>query len=735
MTQNTPPARTWRISRRGFLIGLGGASLAVGIGMVAGVPALRLFIADTLDAGGGPPGAASQDPFAWFEITPDNRVYMFISKVEMGQGIHTALAQIGAEELEVAWEQIEVVQGTTQVGRTDTGVTSASNSVSTTYGRLRQAAATLREMLRLEAARRLQVAPADLLAQAGAFVVRTDPDRQITYGALVGPDVVWQEPAEEPTLKAMADFRLIGQPLPRLDLPAKIVGQAVYGYDARLPNMLYGAAAHPPTLEARLQTMEAGTAAGRPGVAHIVLTQDFVGVAAQTRAQARGALAALNLTWDEGHRWQQAEIDALVQVGERGGVIIQREGNAADLLARRTTHQATYRTPLAAHAQLEPQAALADVQADRVRVWVSTQGQESVRQAVARALQVKEEAVEVIPTYLGGGFGRKIGVEAAVEAARLSQAAGRPVHVGWDRREEMQHGYLRPPTHHQLAARLDGGRIVALEHKQASGDVAFDFLPGVAAAVLGADFGAWRGARLFYTNILHRSTAVWRIRLPVRTGWWRGLGLLANTFAVESFMDELAHLAGADPLAFRLAHLGEDPSSTRLKRVLELAAEKAGWGGTLPAGRALGLACCIDVGTVVAQVAEVSLVPASQEQAQGEQVRVHRITAVIDPGLVINPDGAAAQTQGAIIMGLSSTLKEEITIQDGQIRASNFDAYPLLTIAEAPDIQVTVVSSGDQPFGMGEPPIGPTAAAVGNALFQLTGVRRRQLPFKPTSSS
>ncbi len=725
MNPSTPPGKSWRISRRGFLIGLGSASLAVGVGVVAGLPALRLFIADTLDAGGGPPGAASQDPLAWFEITPDNRVRLFISKVEMGQGIHTALAQIGAEELEVAWEQIEVVQGTTHVGRTDTGVTSASNSVSTTYTRLRQAAATLREMLRLEAARRLQVAPAALLAQAGTFAVRDDPDRRILYGELVGLDVVWQEPEAEPTLKAPQDFRLIGQPLARLDLPAKIIGQAVYGYDVRLPDMLYGAVAHPPTLTARLRSAGAGDAAGRPGVAHIMLTPDVAGVAAHTRAQARGALAALDLTWEEGHPWQQAELDALVQVGERGGVTIQHEGNAADLLAHSATHRATYRTPLAAHAQLEPQAALADVQADRTRIWVSTQGQESVRRAVAQALKLDDAAVEVIPTYLGGGFGRKIGTEAAVEAALLSQAAGRPVHVGWDRREEMHHGYLRPPTQHQLAARLQEGRIVALEHQQASGDVAFDFLPDVAAAVLGADFGAWRGARLFYTNILHRSTEVWRIALPVRTGWWRGLGLLANTFAVESFMDEMAHLAGADPLAFRLAHLGNDAISTRLKGVLNLAAEKAGWGRAPAEGHALGLACCVDVGTVVAQVAEISL-----ERATG-QVRVHRVTAAVDPGLVINPDGAAAQTQGAIIMGLSSTLKEEVTIQDGQIRVNNFDAYPLLTIQEAPAIQVEMVSSGNQPFGMGEPPIGPIAAAVGNAFFRLTGVRLRQLPFQP----
>jgi isoquinoline 1-oxidoreductase beta subunit len=290
----------------------------------------------------------------------------------------------------------------------------------------------------------------------------------------------------------------------------------------------------------------------------------------------------------------------------------------------------------------------------------------------------------------------------------------------------MRHGYFRPPTHHTLRARLENGRIAALEHQQASGHVAFDFLPAAMMQVLGADFGAWRGARVMY-GIPHRKAVAWRDSLPVPTGWWRGLGLLANTFALESFIDELAHTAGRDPIDFRLDHLPDDQRGPRLKAVLEQVAERSGWRNPAPTGTARGVACCSDAGTIVAHVAEV--------QVTDGRIVVGRITSVVDPGLPINPDGVIAQTQGSIVMGLSSTLIEQITIRDSQVSASNFDGYPLITLAETPEIDVFVLRSGDTPYGMGEPPIGPVAAAVANAVFRLTGQRLRQLPLRLTAAS
>jgi isoquinoline 1-oxidoreductase beta subunit len=557
------------------------------------------------------------------------------------------------------------------------------------------------------------------------FAVQDDPSKRRDFADIVSAKTGdWEAPEVAPALKDPGQFRYIGQPMARRDFEAKLTGQAVYGYDARLDGMKYGAVARPPTLNARLKSASPGSAGEMPGVQKVVIADDFAGVAADTRSQAQAAVAQLQVEWDPGHPWQQAELEAMVTVGNGSAVTIQREGDTGGSLRGETTLSTEYRTPFAVHAHLEAQAALADVQATSVRVWCSTQAQSSVLSAVAKALSVDEKTVEVIPTYVGGGFGRKVGDEVAIEAARLSQAAGVPVHVGWTRTEDMRYGYFRPPTHHQLAARLaTAGNLLAIEHRQASGDVAFAFLPNFLAPIMGADFGAYRGALIRYA-VPNKQTVAYRTELPVRTGWWRGLGLLANVFAVESFMDELAHAAGVDPLEFRLRHLDATvPAQARLMAVLHAAADLAGWNTAAPAGRARGLACCLDVDTAVAMVAEVSV-----DSATGK-IRVHRVSAAMDPGLVVNPDGARAQVEGNIMWGVGSALIEELTIKDGQVQAGNFDLYPLLTMKEAPDVDVVLLEAGDgRPRGVGEPPIGPVAAAIANAVFALTGARLRQLP-------
>jgi len=713
----------WRPTRRGFLIGLGvlGGGLAIGIPL--GLPALRLTAARFLDNASAP-GVSEADPFAWFEITPESRLRLYISKVEMGQGVHTALAQIGAEELGLTVDDLEVVQASTRTGPNDGFGTGGSNSVSGTYDALRQAAATLRQLLQEEAAVALSVAPGDLRIQRTGFVVAAQPATGIKFAPLVARKSDWQIPETPAPVKAVADFQVIGTPAPRLDIPAKVTGEALYGFDMRLEGMLYGALARPPRIEAKLTGAAEGTAMAVPGVKQVVIRENFAGVVATSRAAARAGVKALELTWDEGKAWQQAEIDALVAIGEQGGVHVQREGNAARVLAGGATLTAEYFTPLAAHTSMEPPAALANVTPEKVTIWASVQAQNSTQSDVAQALGVDAEIVEVIPTYLGGGFGRKSFSEPGREAAILSQAVGAPVHVGWDRTEDLRHGFFRPPVRNRLAAVLDAdGKISAIEHRQASGDVLFAFFPAVAASVLGVDFGAWRGGTIHYSAIPNRETLAWRAKLPVRTSSWRGLGLLPNAFAVETFIDELAHTAGQDPLAFRLAHLDESDGDRRMAGVLKAAAERAGWGTPLPAGRARGIACCTDTDTKVAQVAEVSV--------EDGRIRVHKITAAMDCGLVINPDGAAAQVQGNVMWGVGSALLESVTIQDGAVVAGNFDGYPLLTMKEAPDVEVVLMAaSDDRPRGVGEPAIGPTAPAIGNAVFALTGQRLRSLPFK-----
>jgi isoquinoline 1-oxidoreductase beta subunit len=710
--------RRWRISRRGFLIGAGATGAALLLGVQVGLPYGRLRLAEFLDQA-SPPVSLDVPPTTWFEITPDNQVRLYVPKIEMGQGIHTALGQIGAEELEIRWDQLQVVQASTARGINDGQGTGASNSVSSMYQPLREAAATLREMLRNEAAAQLGVAVPALTLSEGVF---SAGGRQITFGDVVtAKQGAWEVPEEAPALKPRSSFKLIGQSQPRVDFTAKLTGKAIYGLDARVEGMRYGAVLRPPTLTATLRRAAPGTAGAQSGVEKVVIEDDFVGVVARSRREAAIALAYLDVEWDDDAPVQQADIDALVQVGEGNGVVIQKEGEAAAEMETGSKIVAEYRTPMAAHAHLEPQSALVEVLENGARAWVATQAPFVVRRELADLLDLDEEAVEIIPTYLGGGFGRRLNVEVAKEAARLAAAAGVPVHIAWTREEEFQNGYLRPPTHSVLSAVLRDGRIHAIEHHQSSGDVAFISLPGIAAAVLGADFGAWRGATIQY-GIPHIRTTAWRAKLPIRTGWWRGLGLLPNIFAVESFIDEVAEAAGSDPLAFRLAHLPAGELGERFRRVVEAVAEQANWGGPLPAGRAQGLAVSMDVQTIVAQIAEVSV--------ENGKIRVHKVDAVMDPGLVINPDGARAQTEGSIIMGLSSTFLEEIVVENGRLSADNFDRYPLLSITDAPQITVGLLESGDSPFGIGEPPLGPVAAAVANAVYALTGERLREMPLR-----
>ena len=723
--------RGWRLTRRGFLIGLGAAGAGLAVGAYFGRPVLHGIMAESMaeaEHAGSSFMQLPDDPPLWLEVLEDSRIRLSLTKVEMGQGVHTSIAQIAVEELGISWDDLVVEQADTSSKLVDGMGTGGSFSVSTSYGPLRRAAAGMRSLLQREAAEVLEQPEATLQVVGRGFAVTDSPENKVDFYSLAGAVASWDLPEEEALqLKATDEFTVVGQPVARIDIPDKVTGQAVYGYDMRVPNMLYGAVARPPTLEAKLVGASAGEAGAIEGVEEIVLDVEngFAGVAASSRSAAWSAVKAMETEWDEGHLWQQEEIEALIEPAGEGGITIQREGNAADVLGRETAITATYRSPFAVQAPLEAPAALADVQDDQVMVWVSTQSHERAKGLIAEALGVETDTVRVVPTYLGGGFGAKLDTGVAVEAARLSRAAGAPVHVGWDRTEAMLHGYLRPPTKNVLSGALDGnGRIVAMEHRQGSSDVAFSFMPAFMEIVLGADFGATVGARIDY-DVPNRTVTAWRKKLPVWTGWWRGLGLFANTFAVESFVDELAAAAGADPLKFRLDHLPDSPAGGRMRAVLEAVEELSGWGTAPPEGRARGVAC-FGSNTVVAQVAEVSV-----DEGSGE-ITVHRVDCAVDCGLVVNPDGAKAQIEGNVMWGVGSTLIEQAYVKDGRLELNNFESYPLLTMREAPDVRSVLVDTGIKtPYGMGEPPIGPVGAAIGNAFTAATGRRIRTLPMTP----
>ncbi|PKN91395.1 MAG: xanthine dehydrogenase family protein molybdopterin-binding subunit [Chloroflexi bacterium HGW-Chloroflexi-6] len=720
MTEKTPQTKR-KLSRRDFLV-LTGVAGGLYFGVTLGVlPYARLKLAEFLDSAGGPPSNVDAVPLAWFEIGTDDSFKIYIPKVEMGQGIHTTLAQAAAEELDVPWDALTVLNVGTGKGLDDPVGTSASNSTSSLFGVIRQAGATVREMLRLEGAKVLGLGAEAVVAENGFVTAKQDSGKNVSYGEIVQAVKEWQIPEILPALKKTSDFRYLGKAMPRVDLRDKVLGKTEYGFDVRLEGMLYGAVAMPAKIGATLKRAAAGDALSQPGVVKVILEEDFAGVVAERRDQAWAALGSLDLEWNEEKLWQQADIDEMIQFGNGRGVTVQDEGNVSSKLSG-DVFEAEYFSPIAYHAHMEPQSAAADVRADGAAVWASTQTAVGVRRAVAKAIEMDEELVVVIPTFLGGGFGQKVNSVPAVQAARLSKAVGRPVHLGYRRSEDFQNGFVRPPSRSLLRAVVrENGLIDAIEHLQVSGQVAFPFLPVFVSAVMGADFGAYRGAQIRY-GVPNKRVQAWMADLPMKTGWWRGLGLLPNLFAIESFMDELAVKVGMDAIDFRVVNLPIDEMGERMKKILEAVRAKSGWDLPAQAGRARGVALSYDVNTIVACVAEVSV--------EKGKIRVHKLTGAVDAGFFVNPDGAAAQMEGGMNMALSSALFEETTVRDGALTPINFGAYQFLNNASASEIVVELVPSGDKPFGMGEPPLGPVAPAVANAVFALTGQRLRKLPLK-----
>ncbi|MEL6404777.1 MAG: molybdopterin cofactor-binding domain-containing protein, partial [Chloroflexota bacterium] len=673
--ENTTTQRRWKLSRRQFLIGLG-ATLTVGI---ASAPILtreaRLAVNQYFQTGGLPTPDGPASPFVWFEITPDNHTTIYVPKVEMGQGIHTTLAQIAADELELDWSTITVEQANLSQGFDEQMIfTFGSTSTMSLFKPMRQIGATMRVMLRDAAAEQLNASAEQIVLENSQVYLRENPENRLSYGEVIAAyQGDWVIPEDEPVLKSRDKWNMIGRTMNRVDFQEKITGRAVYGYDARMDGMAYGAVARPPRYGASLVRAEAGTASDMPGVIAVVIEDGFAGIVAQTRQQARNALSNLVLEWDGGSTMTQDELEAYMRVPEdaTGAILVQREGGGAQPDGR--VIQADYWTPMAAHAHLEPQAALVSVEGERVIAYISTQHPGIPRGDIASLLDIPPENIDIRVTYLGAGFGRKLGQDVGVEAARLSRSAGVPVHVGWSREEDLQYGFHRPPSHNMLTAILDSNdRILALEHEFAGGDVFFGngLLPNFVGNILGNDPMTAFGANIYY-NFDHRRVFAYRRPLDIPTGYWRSLGSFHNLFALETFLDEVAHEIEVDPLTLRMDYLPEGDLGERFRVALETVTDASNWGNA-PTGSAQGLAVCYDRGTVGALVIQVS--------GDLENLSIDQAWCAVDPGLVVNPDGAAAQIQGQIVMGLSSAMYEELVLGDGLVSTQNFHMYPLLTM-------------------------------------------------------
>jgi len=709
-------------SRRKFLI-----RSAIGTGVMVGAtycsaPFLQRKIAGTVNTAESPYLGATDDPTLWFEVTAANRVILHCPKVEMGQGTFTGLAQIAADELEIGIEQLRVVHASTATGNIDEFATGGSTSINSLWMPLRELAATMREMLKVAGARQLGVAASAVSALNG---VVSAGDKSVTFGEIVARVTEWDIP-DTPPLKDLKDYKYIGKPTPRVDLEDKVLGAPIFGMDATLPEMLYGAIVKPSGVDSEMETVDVSEAEGMPGVVKVVREPDFVGVVANSYVEAENAKQKIKVTWKQNRIWQYNDIEEAIKVGQGKPTVIQQEGKAKKLLAEGEAGVITsdYFSPIGAHAQLEPNGAVAYVEEDKCTLLMSTQVVKITRSEVADRLGLKDEQVIVQPTFLGGGFGRRLHTPNAMQAAVLSKAVGKPVKCFFNRKEEFQNDTFRPPTHNVMKAKLTAdGKIEAIEHHVSSGDVMYGspMVPKILQRVVGSDIGAWRGGMIQYHGIPNYRAVSWRVKLPFATSWWRSLGLLANTFAIESFMDELAERAGKDPVLFRLDHLTDSKADLRLAKVIAKAAERAGYQNEASNGRAMGFAASTDANTPCAHVVEVSM--------EDDFIRVHKVTCVLDPGIVVNPDQVRAQCEGSIIMGMSAILYEKMSVKNNALSPVIYGAYRMALMRDAPkEIDVVLLENDDKPGAVGEPPLGPIGAAIANAVYRITGERRRRIP-------
>ena len=717
-----------KISRRKFIVRtlLGGTGVLLGSAYL-GRNGLRRGLYQMMD---NPDlltyNGDTSTPSIWFEVMSDNVITFHCPKVEMGQGTFTSLTQIAADELEVDLGQIRMKHAETATGNIDGLSTGGSTSVAGLWQPLRELSATMREMLRSEAARKMGVAVAQVSNNKGVF---TAGDQSLTYGETVQGVTEWEVP-DTPALKDVNSYQFIGKPVPRVDLVDKVMGAPMFGMDAAMPGMLYGAVVRPSKIGAKFKGADISAAEGMPGVVKVVLEDDFVGVVAETLVQADNAKRKIKANWEVEKDWATEDIEALIKVGKGDAMVIQKAGDTASVLDDGNSDEGylemEFTSPIGAHAQIEPNGAVAFVDGNKATVELSTQVIGMTRKEVASRLNLEEENVNVIPTYLGGGFGRRLHTPHAVQAAVMSKAVGKPVKYFFDRKEEFQHDTFRPPTHHVMRGKLDGsGNIEAIEHQFSSGDVAYNsaLLPGFAHSILGADLGAIRGGMIQYKNIPSFRSISWHSDLPFATSWWRSLGLLANTFAIESFMDELAIKTGKNPIDFRLAHISDDEAGQRLRKVIEVARKKSGYQDKASGNRAFGFAASTDAGTPCAQVVEVLVVD--------QQIKVEKVTCVMDPGFAVNPDQVKAQCEGSINMGISAAMYEEMQVERSELRPVIYGPYRMALMRDTPkEIDVEIINGTGKPGAVGEPPLGPIGAAVANAVKRITGQRLTSMPLR-----
>jgi isoquinoline 1-oxidoreductase beta subunit len=706
-------------------------------------PSRRTFLKVTAAAGGGmllgfmlpgnlPAGAATQEdvgftPNGFIKIARGEPVVLVVPQVEMGQGTFTSCPMLLAEELEVDLSEVRIEQAPPNQALYANPligfqVTGGSTSMQAFYKPLREAGAAARSMLIAAAAQTWSVDPSTCRAEKGT-VIHVPTGKKLSYGDLASTAATLPVP-KNVALKDAKDFTLIGTAAKRLDTPEKTNGKALYGIDAKLPGMKIATLAQCPVFGGKVKSVKDSDAKAVKGVLQIVQLDDAVAVIANNMWAAKKGLAALEIEWDEGPNAKLSTADIVAEMAkasEAEGVVVRNEGDVGKALASASQKlDAIYELPFLAHTTMEPLNCAVEVRKDGCDVWVGTQVIGRAQEVAAKVTGLPAEKVTIHNYLLGGGFGRRLEVDYVERAVQIAKEVSGPVKVVWSREEDIQHDMYRPYFYDRLHAGLDDeGRPVAWSHRICGSSVIARWAPP--AFKDGFDPDTVDGA-------LEMPYAFPNVRLEyvrneppgIPTAFWRSVGPSHNIFVVEGFIDELAAVAKKDPVEYRRALLGKSPRSLA---VLNLAAEKSGWGTPLPPRSGRGIAVQNVFGSYMAQVAEV-------EVAKDGTVKLKRITCAVDCGVAINPNTIEAQAQSAIVYGLTAALFGEITLKDGRVEQDNFDNYPALHINEMPTIDVHIIKSSENPGGMGEPGTSSVVPAVTNAIFAATGVRLRKLPIE-----
>jgi isoquinoline 1-oxidoreductase beta subunit len=714
-------AFTTRTDRRRFLQGAAAATAGLTIGFHW--------------TGHSRAAAATNDvlaPNAFVRVAPDNTVTVMIKHVEMGQGTYTGLSTIVAEELDADWSQVRAEAAPADASRYNNLAfgqiqgTGGSTAVANSWDQLRKAGATARAMLVAAAAADWSVPAAEISVERGV-VKHAGSGRSATFGALASKAAALPVPASV-SLKNPRDFRLIGQYVPRLDSVAKTNGTAQFALDVSLPEMVTTVIQRPPLFGAKVRSLDATAAKAIPGVLDVVQVPAGVAVVGKTFWAARQGRDALKIEWDDSAAEKRSSTELMIayeELANSPGTPARRDGNAdtaLDTAARRL--KAAFKFPYLAHAPMEPLTCVVRLTADACEIWAGDQFQTVDQGNAAQAAGLKPEQVSINTLYAGGSFGRRANtvsdyIVEAVSVAKALGANGKPVKLIWTREDDIRGGRYRPMYFHAIEAGLDSdGKLVAWRQRIVGQSILQD-TPFAAVMVKdGVDETSVEGASTMPYAIPNLAVELHTTQVGVPVLWWRSVGSTHTAYANEVFLDELAHAAGKDPVVFRRDML-KDP---RHLGVLNLAAEKAGWGKPLPAGKGRGVALHKSFGTYVAQVAEVSV-------AANGKVKVDRVVCAVDCGVPVNPDVIKSQMEGAIGFGIGAVLYGAITLKAGQVEQSNFFDYQVLRIEDMPAVEVYIVPSTEAPTGVGEPGVPPVGPALSNAVYAASGKRIRTLPF------